>query len=391
MEAIDEYVFPTRRYNATDAQAAALAEANERADERINALEVHLSESQKECREWEEQAGLEEDAKLAALDEIDTLAARLAEVERERDEWKSYKDRVEVSERERDTDRARLHASDDLAVKNAIERDAYKESVQGAGVVIQRIKAERDAALIRADAAEQALAEIKHEYHNCNWLLCLARDEHDADLLAAAQAEGKILTSEPSISDPQIPEIPVIFGGDDIGRVYLNREHPENGGVWFDLKSTKLEEDFSEFQKQVKSALTAAIDAGSKLSIKEGVIQNWMNLHDEAVERAESAGAALVNFRLACSKQDSEIQQILGKALGYPAFMDDQANFPGATEADGVAVGEHVAVTLAVEAAKALAEAQATLAGLGEVEKVWVSGKGFLTIRRVLDAGGAGK
>jgi len=90
---------------------------------------------------------------------LTTLAARLAEVERERDEWKSYKDRVEVSERERDTDRARLHASDDLAVKNAIERDAYKESVQGAGVVIQRIKAERDAALTRAAAAEKALAE----------------------------------------------------------------------------------------------------------------------------------------------------------------------------------------------------------------------------------------
>ena len=31
-----------------------------------------------------------------------------------------------------------------------------------------------------------------------------------------------------------------------------------------------------------------------------------------------------------------EIEQILGKALGYPWFKDDQENFPNATEADGV-------------------------------------------------------
>jgi hypothetical protein len=31
-----------------------------------------------------------------------------------------------------------------------------------------------------------------------------------------------------------------------------------------------------------------------------------------------------------------EIDQILGKALNYPWFKDDQENFPNATEADGV-------------------------------------------------------
>lgn len=49
-----------------------------------------------------------------------------------------------------------------------------------------------------------------------------------------------------------------------------------------------------------------------------------------------------------------EVEQILGKALGYPWYKDDQKNFPGATEADGVCVGEHTVPTLAFEAARRL-------------------------------------
>ena len=56
------------------------------------------------------------------------------------------------------------------------------------------------------------------------------------------------------------------------------------------------------------------------------------------------------------SKQQGEVQQILGKALGYPRYCDDQVNFPLATEKDGVCVGEHTAETLAEEAAKKIAE-----------------------------------
>lgn len=46
-----------------------------------------------------------------------------------------------------------------------------------------------------------------------------------------------------------------------------------------------------------------------------------------------------------------ECEQIAGKALGYPWFKDDQTNFPGATEADGVCIGEHVGDTIAEELA----------------------------------------
>lgn len=53
-----------------------------------------------------------------------------------------------------------------------------------------------------------------------------------------------------------------------------------------------------------------------------------------------------------------EIEQTLGKALGYPWYKDDQKNFPGATEADGVCVGDHVPESLALEAAERIATAR---------------------------------
>ena len=55
-------------------------------------------------------------------------------------------------------------------------------------------------------------------------------------------------------------------------------------------------------------------------------------------------------------KSDGEIDQILGQAIGhYPWYKDDQRNFPGATEADGVCTGEHVPHSLAAEAAGLIA------------------------------------
>ncbi len=66
-------------------------------------------------------------------------------------------------------------------------------------------------------------------------------------------------------------------------------------------------------------------------------------------------------YRDSCITMEYEISQILGKALGYPWFKDDQKNFPGATEEDGVCVGEHVAVTLAREAATHIQGLEVTL------------------------------
>ena len=48
-------------------------------------------------------------------------------------------------------------------------------------------------------------------------------------------------------------------------------------------------------------------------------------------------------------ESDNRIEQAIGKVLGYPAYKDDQKNFPNATESNGVCVGDHVAESLVME------------------------------------------
>ena len=73
------------------------------------------------------------------------------------------------------------------------------------------------------------------------------------------------------------------------------------------------------------------------------------------------ANARAEQFRNIGLNISNEVEQILGKALGYPWFKDDQKNFPGAMEADGVCVGEHVAQSIADEAASKIQELQRKL------------------------------
>lgn len=74
----------------------------------------------------------------------------------------------------------------------------------------------------------------------------------------------------------------------------------------------------------------------------------------EHVDLARQAAAEIERLRAACSQQNDSICQTLGKALGYPWFKDDQKIFPGATEENGVCVGDHVAESLADEICKEL-------------------------------------
>lgn len=82
----------------------------------------------------------------------------------------------------------------------------------------------------------------------------------------------------------------------------------------------------------------------------------------DALENLLSEIAALRGerdrLRNAASKSNEEVCQSLGKALGYPWFKDDQANFHGSTETDGVCVGDHVAESIADEAARRLTQAE---------------------------------
>jgi hypothetical protein len=78
----------------------------------------------------------------------------------------------------------------------------------------------------------------------------------------------------------------------------------------------------------------------------------WMETMTEAANEIE-------RLRLGYTTLNSEVCQRLGKALGYPWFKDDQENFPGATEESGVCTGEHVAESIAAEAARRIGNLEA--------------------------------
>ena len=80
-------------------------------------------------------------------------------------------------------------------------------------------------------------------------------------------------------------------------------------------------------------------------------------------QQARNAEFEVENKRLraAMVKENETICQILGKALRYPWFKDDQKNFPGATEADGICQGDEVAASMASGAARRIAELEAAL------------------------------
>ncbi len=100
------------------------------------------------------------------------------------------------------------------------------------------------------------------------------------------------------------------------------------------------------------------------MRLREGV---WGRARraDAVIQANMQEGAdEIERLRLACTKMNDEVCQRLGKALGYPWFKDDQTNFSGATEENGVCTGEHVAESIAAEAAAEIERlrAQATAA-----------------------------
>lgn len=94
----------------------------------------------------------------------------------------------------------------------------------------------------------------------------------------------------------------------------------------------------------------------------------------------QDANQEIVRLREACYKEDNEIEQILGKALGYPWYKDDQKTFPGATEADGVCVGAHVPATLAAEAATRIEKLETEI-GMLKMGFKFLSTKGGDSVR----------
>ena len=87
-------------------------------------------------------------------------------------------------------------------------------------------------------------------------------------------------------------------------------------------------------------------------NLRDGIVEHEGEGHMQTAMELASKISRVLFLGKCLSKQDVEIQQTLGKVLGYPWFFHDQKNFPGATEEDGVCVGDHVAESIAEEAAR---------------------------------------
>jgi hypothetical protein len=103
---------------------------------------------------------------------------------------------------------------------------------------------------------------------------------------------------------------------------------------------TKKVEKGEEYTEGVSGDGAAILRDGIPVKIKEVL----RSLNDYA------------RLRIEYSKTNDDVCQTLGRALKYPKFVDDQKNFPGATEENGVCVGDHVAESIAMEAARHIGE-----------------------------------
>lgn len=122
----------------------------------------------------------------------------------------------------------------------------------------------------------------------------------------------------------------------------------------FDWNQTTREISMSELGDRDLAIRLSAI-MPSDAMIDETILAARDRIMCLVKEKAELAGE-LDRIRNAGLESHDAVCQTLGKALGYPRYCDDQKNFPGATDADGVCVGDHVAESIADEAAKRIAQ-----------------------------------
>ena len=81
--------------------------------------------------------------------------------------------------------------------------------------------------------------------------------------------------------------------------------------------------------------------------IKSNDVEGWGRLRRQSLDMRNR----IKELQTAAAKSNDIICQTLGKVLGFPWYKDDLKTFPYATDNDGVCVGDHVAETMAAQAA----------------------------------------
>ena len=129
--------------------------------------------------------------------------------------------------------------------------------------------------------------------------------------------------------------------------------------LWIVLDSEGRPEFAAGWREAAHEHIKDAIEIEVDETASQWVVREYVPADELTRLRAEDA-----RLRKECSKENDDICQTLGRALKYPKFVDDQAAFPGAAEADGVCVGDHVAASLACEAADEIGRLRAEVEAL---------------------------
>ncbi len=123
-----------------------------------------------------------------------------------------------------------------------------------------------------------------------------------------------------------------------------------------------MEEDAIYIRSSCRSHIELSemfgVDHSAIRQVRRGATWAHVPTYENLLSEIAALRGERDRLRTAVSKSNDEICQSLGKALGYPWFKDDQANFPGSTESDGVCVGDHVAESIADEASRRLTQAE---------------------------------
>lgn len=90
-------------------------------------------------------------------------------------------------------------------------------------------------------------------------------------------------------------------------------------------------------------------------------IDGYSSTVDDQHEELERLTEALTEQRDKWIRSDNDICQILGKALKLMWYKDDQKNFPGTTEKDGVCTFDYVLEELAIMAAEHIESLEAEI------------------------------
>lgn len=157
-----------------------------------------------------------------------------------------------------------------------------------------------------------------------------------------------------SISNGALKQGVTIYCGSCAAEMmHCYEDHPgtDQGDLRADLVVAWNRRAFLDATEPVADGEVADTAARLKLLAKYNEPAVWKALI-EAAALIERQAREITRLRNAVSNTNDDICQTLGRALGYPKFCDDQKNFPGATDANGVCVGEHVAESIAVEAAR---------------------------------------